>query len=158
MKHNIARTTLLIISVATLYISLVPALRADDGCSNASVAGDWGYTYTGTLISSTGPVPAAATGRFTLDADGNLRGTQTRTVGGQAAEETLKGKGTVGSDCKGKVKVKVYDSGQFVRSAELALVYVNNSTQVRALFKSLTLKDGTNVPVVITIDGNKLTF
>jgi hypothetical protein len=34
----------------------------------------------------------------------------------------------------------------------LALVYDNNQKQARGIFQSLTLPNGTNVPVVITID------
>jgi hypothetical protein len=38
-KRNIARTMLVIISVATLYLGLVPAVQAADHCSNTKAAG-----------------------------------------------------------------------------------------------------------------------
>jgi hypothetical protein len=158
MKRNFARKTLVIISVATLYMSLVPAVRASDngGCTNDSVAGDWGYTYTGVLLLSMGAVPVAVAGTYTADSQGNFSGTQTRSIGGMVAEERVKGKSTVGSDCRGTLRAKVYESGKFVRSAVLALVYDDNSNALRAIFKSLTLPDGTQVPVVVTVDGKKL--
>jgi len=48
-------------------------------------------------------------------------------------------------------------NGQLQRTAVLALVYDSNGNHVRMIFQSVTLPDGTNVPVVITIDGNRLT-
>src|SRR5438034_11280932 len=77
MKRTIVRTALAIIFLATLHLCLAPAMRAQDdgGCSNATVAGKWGYTCVGTIIlptaTGTVTVPVAAVGRFTLDRDGN---------------------------------------------------------------------------------------
>jgi hypothetical protein len=47
-------------------------------------------------------------------------------------------------------------NGQLQRTAVLALAYDSNGNHVRVIFQSLTLPDGTNVPVVITGDGNQL--
>lgn len=38
----------------------------------------------------------------------------------------------------------------------LAAVFVDDSSKIRAVQESLTLPDGTPIPVVITLDGNKL--
>jgi hypothetical protein len=155
MKRNVL-SSLALASIAMLYMSLAPAAWADDGCSTSSVAGDWGYTYNGVLILSTGAVPVATTGRYTSDGEGNFSAKQTRSVGGDVAEETVKGKLTVDSDCRGTLRARVYQSGQLVRSAVLALVFSDNSSTIRAIFKSITLPDGTNLPAVITIEGSKL--
>ena len=88
MKSNSARTTLTILSFAVLLATLAPAADAST-CTMASVAGNWGYTYTGTLILPTRPVPVAAVGRYTVDLNGNISGTQTRSVGGDTAQERL---------------------------------------------------------------------
>jgi hypothetical protein len=48
--------------------------------------------------------------------------------------------------------------GQLQRTAVLALVFDSNGKHVRMIFQSLTLPDSTNVPVVITIDGNKVSY
>ena len=42
------------------------------------------------------------------------------------------------------------------RTAVLALVYDGNTNHARMIFQSLTLPDGTNLPVVLTIDANRL--
>jgi hypothetical protein len=157
MKLKMARTTLGIVFFATL-ISLVPAAQAHNrSCSQAGVAGDWGYTYTGTIVLPTGAIPAAAVGRFTLDAEGNISGTQTRNVGGSVAEETIKGTGTVNHDCTATYKVDVYDgAGNLLRTAVLASVFVDNETELRAMFASLVLPNGASLPTVITVNAKKL--
>jgi hypothetical protein len=155
MKRNIARTTLAMISVATLYMGLVPAAQAET-CSTAKAAGKWGFTLTGTLILPTGPVPGAAVGRFSVDAAGNISGTEARNVGGGFANETITGSWTVNPDCTATVTVNIYESGVLVRTSVLPAVLVNNSNKIRAVQESLTLPDGTPIPVVITLDGNKL--
>src|ERR1700687_344461 len=98
MKHKKALTLLEGLLFATLTLSAVPSAQAEQ-CSLAGVAGKWGYTYTGAVILPTGAVPVAAVGRFTLDADGNISGAQTRSNGGVSAQETSKGKLTVNADC-----------------------------------------------------------
>jgi hypothetical protein len=147
-----------IISVVTLGMGLATAANAEDNgiCSLANVAGKWAYTYTGTLFTPTAAVPLASVGSFTQDAKGNMAGSQNRSVGGTWALETVTGTITLNSDCTGTLDANVYESGQFVRSAVIPLVYDNNRKHLRAIFQSLTLPDGTNVPVVITIDGTRL--
>ena len=120
------------------------------------MAGNWGYTYTGTLLLSSGPVPVAAVGRFTADLDGNISGTQTRTLAGAVAQEVIKGSSTVNSDCTVTGTVGVYDqSGNLLRSATLAGVYTNNAKQLREIFESLVFPDGSSLPVVIAAEANK---
>jgi len=155
MKRNLARTTLVTLSLALIVAGLAPASNAST-CTTAGLAGSWGYTYTGMLILPTGPVPVAAVGHYSADASGNISGTQTRTVAGESAQEVIKGSATVSADCTGTATIGVYDqSGNLLRSAVLAAVYVNNGKIARDIFESLTLADGTNVPVVITAEANK---
>jgi hypothetical protein len=157
MKRNIARTTLVAISIATLYLSLAQAAQADDGCSVGNAAGGWGFTLTGTLILPTGPVPAAAIARITFDARGNITSaTEARNVGGGFANETITGSWTVNSDCTGTLTGNVYESGILVRTSVLSIVFVDNMREVRMVQQSLTLPGGTTLPVVITVDGKRL--
>lgn len=162
MKSTIARTTLVTTFFAIFYLSVAPAMRAQDegSCSNASVAGKWGYTYTGTVVLQTGGVPVAAVGQFTLDADGNLSGTQTRSNGGVSAQEAITAKVTVNADCTGNGSFNVYQSQNgelvLVRTAMLAIVFDDDSRELRAIFESLTLTDGLNLPVVITVNAKKI--
>jgi hypothetical protein len=138
-------------------VTTVAAGSLGDGtCSNAGVAGEWGYTETGTVIPTTGAVPFAAVARYTLDADGNLSGTATSSSGGSTANVTLKGTGTVNSDCIGTLTVGVYESGNLLRTAAFAFVYVDDAREGRAIVTSLVLADGASVPAVLTVDAKKL--
>ena len=158
MKHTFSRTPLAIILFATFCLSLAPEMRAEDEghCSNDTVAGKWGYSYTGSLILPTGAIPVASVGRFTLDAEGNLSGTQTRSNDGSSSVETITATLTVNADCTGTGNLNVYDSGQLVRSAVLAFVFVDGSKEFRVIFESLTPTGGPSLPVVITANGKKL--
>ena len=156
MKRKIVRTTLLMISLATVCMSLAPAVQAAEHCSNTKAAGNWGFTLTGTLILPTGPVPGAAVGRLSVDAAGNISGTEARNVGGGFANETITGSWTVNSDCTASVTANIYESGVLVRTSILTAVFGDHSSKIRAVQESLTLPDGTPIPVVITLDGNKL--
>jgi hypothetical protein len=155
MKYKNPLNLLIGILLATVALGAVPSVHAQP-CSLAGVAGKWGYTYTGTIVLPTGGLPVAAVGRFTLDADGNLSGTQTRSNGGVSAEETVTAKVTVNADCTGSGNFNVYQSGQLVRSAILALVFDDESRELRAIFASLTLTNGPSLPVVITASGKKI--
>jgi hypothetical protein len=62
----------------------------------------------------------------------------------------------VNRDCSASATINVLVNGQLQRSAVLAVVYDKNGNHARMIFQSLTLPDGTNVPVVLTVDANRL--
>jgi hypothetical protein len=77
--------------------------------------------------------------------------------GGGVGEETIKGTGTVNADCSATFKVDVYDgAGNLVRSAVLAGVFVDGTTELRAIFASLVLPNGASLPTVITVNAKKV--
>jgi hypothetical protein len=152
MKTNFARA--LLVLGATFILVLAP-LQAG-ACSTAGQAGKWAYTYTGTIFTQNGPLTAASVGHFHQDAAGNVTGSQARSVAGNSGVEDIAGNVTVNKDCTATANINVLVNGQLQRSTVLALVYDNNGNHVRMIFQSLTLPDGTNVPVVITVDGNRL--
>ena len=171
MKRNtvgifcLAATLLLgVATVAAPAGARTPAQARSQGpgtCSTAAVAGVWGHSATGTLIRPTGPAPFAVVGRTTWDAKGNISGTQTASVGGQIAMNTIKGTATVNPDCTGTQTVSLYDpSGTLIRSATWSTVFVNNASEVRAIMTSLTVHnpDGTSssVPAIVTMNASKL--
>jgi hypothetical protein len=119
------------------------------------VGGKLGLHLHGGLYTPDGPVPAAAVGHFTSDSSGNLTGSQTRSVAGSAAPEDIAGSITVNKDCTASGTVGVYVGGVLQRTAVLALTYDSDLNHARLIFVSLTLPDNTNVPVVITGDGNR---
>jgi len=155
MKTTFVRT--LLVLGAVLTAAMAPSLANAAQCSTASTAGNWGYTYTGTIFTPAGPVPAASVGRFHEGPGGNLSGSQNRSVAGQSGVEDISGTVSVNDDCTASATIEVRVNGQLLRTAELALVYDSSGNHVRGIFQSLVLPDGTNIPVVITIDGNRVT-
>jgi hypothetical protein len=156
MKTNFVRSLLVL---GAVFVATLAPLQAHAAfCSTASTVGNWAYTYTGTIFTPNGPLPAASVGRFRQDAAGNIAGSQNRSVAGQSGAEDISGTISVNSDCTASGTINVFVNGQLQRTAELALVYDSSGNHMRAIFQSLTLLDGTNVPVVITIDANRVTF
>jgi hypothetical protein len=154
MKHK-ARIVFVIVSLTLFSLMLAPQIAAEQ-CSTARAAGSWGATLTGTIILPTGGVPAAAVVRIRADHAGNFSGTEDRNVGGQFAHETLTGNWTINSDCTGTVNASIFESGVLTRTVVLSIVFDDDSKQLRMVQQSLTLPDGTTIPVVITLEGRKL--
>jgi len=146
------KTTLAVVAIAML--SLTPSLHA--GCSNATAAGKWAYTYSGTIFTPNGPLPTASVGHFNQDAAGNVSGSQARSVAGNSGVEDISGTVNVNKDCTATATIDVLVNGQLQRTADFALVYDCDGNHARMIFQSLKLPDGTNVPVVLTVDANRL--
>jgi hypothetical protein len=145
------------IVIAVSILAAVPVYAAGDAghCSTAGAAGKWTYTYIGTIFTVSGPFPLAAVGHVTLDGEGNLTGDQARSVAGSSGYEDLAGTFSVNKDCTGSTTIGVYVNGQLQRTAVLAVAFDNNMNHIRGIFQSLNLPDGTNVPVVITLDETR---
>jgi len=154
MKTSSARV--LPVLSAALVLALSPLPSNAGVCSNAATAGNWAYTYTGTIFTQNGPLPIASLGHYHQDAAGNVTGSQARSVAGSAGVEDISGTVIVNKGCTATATINVFVNGQLQRTTTLALVYDSNGNHVRMIFQSVTLPDGTNVPVVITIDGNRL--
>ena len=155
MKTRINHT---LVTLSAILVTSLMSLPAASQCSRGSVAGSWAYTYTGSILTASGALPAAAVGHFRQDAAGNVSGGQVRSVAGDSASEDISGKVVVHQDCTATATINVFVSGVLQRTAVLSLVYDDNSNHVRMIFQSLTLPDGTNVPVVLTVYGNRVVF
>jgi len=163
-SNRIRRAAATLAAVGMLWMGSTHFLRAqtayypeEASCSTASVAGAWAYTETGMVIPATGAVSFNAVARYTLDAEGNMSGTATSSSGGAVSSVTLKGSGTVKSDCTGTLTVGVYTTaGTLLRTVTFAFVYVDNAREGRAIVTSLVLANGTAVPAGLTINSKKL--
>jgi hypothetical protein len=158
MKRNIAGTSLFF---ATLLLSLaaVASAQARPGCTctAAKVAGEWGYSETGTVITPIGPVPYSSLGRYTLDSNGKYSGSRTASVGGNIQNATFEGTATVNSDCTGTVTINFYDAnGNLLNTVTKNLVYVDNARGARAIVTSVVKPDGSSVQTVLITDARKV--
>jgi hypothetical protein len=152
--HRHTNSTLLL-SAAILLMAMAPSANAAS-CSLANAAGKWGFSYSGTALTPSGPVPLASSGYYSEDASGNMSGAETVNLGGNAAQETIAGKFTAGANCQWTLVANVYQGGTLVRTSVIDGVWVLNSTQATASFRSVTLPDNSSLPVVITINASRM--
>src|SRR5436309_9637564 len=102
MTRRSTTSVLLKTCLALLFgMALTPLQAEASHCSTAAAAGKWAYTYTGTIFTQNGPLPAASVGHFTADAAGNITGSQTRSVAGNSGVEDISGKTSLSKDCTG---------------------------------------------------------
>jgi hypothetical protein len=130
--------------------------NAFSGCSQAAAAGDWGYTYNGNIMTQSGAVPVASVGRFTQDAAGHVKGTQNRSLAGTFGFEEIRGQLIVKSNCTAEMVAAVYQAGVLQRTAHVDGIYDSSENHIRLIFEKLVNPDGSQIPVVITIDGTRL--
>jgi len=153
MQSNM-RTALTILC-ATLALCVVPNAQAAQ-CSNGGIAGEWGFTSTGSVVLPTGAIPFGAVGRIAFDVAGNITGSQTASINGHVTQETIKGSITVNPDCRATATVSIFEGRTLVRTSGLRAVFVANQTVFRVIFASVALPSGGSLSSVITIEGNRL--
>ena len=145
----------MLITFAILLLMAAPRIHA--ACTNATLAGTYGFTTTGVLILPTGPAPVAAVGSIAFDLNGNVSGSQDRSVGGAFAHEIINGNITITRDCELKLLANVYDnSGNLVRTSIIPGVLIENGEKLRAIFESVTIPNGPNLPSVLTVEGERI--
>ena len=156
MKRHTISTLLAIVLLASLVVSR-SAVARDHGCSTTLTAGDWAFTDIGSIV---GLGPFGAIGTFTLDAAGNVVGEQTNSVNGNVSHLTFSGTYTVNSDCTGTASnLDVFDSsGNKVRTTEMDVVFDDNVQEMRSIFTSVVLPNGTSLPTAITLQARRLSL
>jgi hypothetical protein len=96
-------------------------------------------------------------GSITFQLNGEVSGSQDRSVGGAFAHETITGTLTLNPDCTISLLANVYDSSDnLVRTSTIDGVLVNNGKQIRAIFETLVLANGVSLPSVLTTEGNRI--
>jgi hypothetical protein len=154
MKRHAHSRALTGVCVAALALGIVSAAQAGtQKCTLATVAGTYGLTTTGSIP---GIGPVSAVGLVTIDKSGNLSGSQTRSLNGSIADETFTGTVTVNLDCTGTDEIQVFQDGVLVRTSTLNVVYDDNGRSARAIFSSIVLPDGTQLPSILTIDVRRV--
>jgi hypothetical protein len=149
------RSKLMVVVFALSVVGFVPCAHAR--CSRVTLTGTWGFTTTGTIILPViGPAPVGAVGHISFDGAGGVSGEQTRSVGGQVAQETFSGTYTVNGDCSADFTVQVFLSGTFVRASTVHLILDNNLLEIRAIFTSSALPDGTPLPSILTAQAKRV--
>ena len=141
--------------IATVLLGFASPAEAQQ-CSMERGAGYYAFTLSGVAILPTGPVPIAAVGTATLDSNGKVAGTESRSVGGDFADEMLTGTYTVNANCTGTATLQIYESGQLVRTSVLSLIFDSDQQAYRMVQQSLELPNGVFLPVVATAEGRRI--
>jgi hypothetical protein len=151
MKRRIVPPALLIV-VATFGLTV--AATAQARCSLARAAGTYGFSSSGTVV---GIGPRVSAGIITLDAAGNATGKATSSLNGTIGGETFSGTYTVSSDCRATLTAEIRDlSGNLLLTVSQDGVWDDNMREIRGIFTSATLPDGTLLMTVISIEARKM--
>lgn len=129
--------------------------------SRARLAGEWGYTETGTVVLPTGVlVSAAAVGTYTFDNSGNFTGTQysnTTATGKDAAQDVKRGTYIIDSGCTGTLMLEIYDpTGVLLRSSVWAIALDDNGNEIRGIMVSMTLPNGAKLSPILTMTATRV--
>jgi hypothetical protein len=91
------------VSALLLGLSVMPAAAADDnGCSDATLKGDYGYAVTATSLTIPPVGPLAILGKITLDGKGNFTGSINGSIAGNILTDVpITGTYNIASDCTG---------------------------------------------------------
>jgi hypothetical protein len=154
MKRYFVTALFAAVLFSSLNAAQIPMARASGigSCSLANVAGDYGFTYNGVAITSSGTIPVGAVGNFNSDSSGNFTGSEINNLAGTAAYQTLAGTIRVKPNCAGEMVAQVYQQGKLVRTSYIHLQFEDNTNELLAIFEKLVLPDHSTLPVVITID------
>src|ERR1700730_2004711 len=158
MRRTLVLSLLAISAIALLNSGHTAPARAfsGGGCTLTSTAGGFGFSYNGVAVTPSGNIPVGAVGKYHTDPAGNFTGDEINSLAGAAAYQTLTGKITMSTNCSGELVAKVYQSGQLVRTSYIHLQYQDNGNQVLGIFEKLVLPDHTQLPVVIKINGSRI--
>ena len=146
MKRNFGWTVCFVLLL--LGVLAVAPVQGQVGrtYSRVRLAGEWGYTETGTvLLPNNVLVNAAAVGKYTFDDSGNFTGTQysstSMTTNTDAFQDMKLGTYTINSDGTGTLTLDVYDpTGTTLRRHSVwAIVLDDNGNEIRGIMVSMTL-------------------
>ncbi len=102
MKSSFAKRILVLISFALLLACVVPAANAKE-CNNATLTGNYGFTFSGFVKDHGRTVPFAGNGIATADGAGNLSATVTASENGNLSTFPYTATYVVNPDCTGSV-------------------------------------------------------
>ena len=158
MRRTLLLSLFAIAAIAMLTTDKSQPARAYSGgsCNLANVAGAFGFSYNGVAVTSSGTIPVGAVGKFHSDAAGNFTGDEVNSLAGASAYQTLTGTLTVNGACAGELVARVYQGGQLVRTSYIHLQYQDNTNEVLGIFEKLVLPNGSALPVVVTINGSRI--
>jgi hypothetical protein len=123
MYLNLLRCGYLLAALCTLSASSFS--ETPNSCSNATLAGAYGYSVHGTNLQA--KVDFAMVGNFEADGQGSFSGTESDSVNGRVAHGPFTGTYIIRPDCSGSAKLKFQKSNV---EALLDFVVVSNGNEM----------------------------
>jgi hypothetical protein len=148
-----------VVACALVLVCLAGTAAAENhpACSPAMLRGAWGYTETGSVITPTGVVvAAAAVGRYEFDRAGNFEGDQNSSANGAVGHDTKQGSYAINPDCTGTLTLTAYRDGVPQRLSVWAFVIVDGGQEMRAIMTSMTLPNGVPLSPIMTMTARKV--
>jgi hypothetical protein len=118
--------------ICAAFTGLATVAAAHD-CSYDGVAGHYGFTSSGSIVSpAIGPF--VAVGQATFTRSGTVSGSQVTSFGGILVTETIEATYTINPDCTGSATVSIYHGSTLARTTNLHIVWDEHQTEARGLF------------------------
>lgn len=152
MKRSESKTIAAALA-SLLTFFLASAMRAEHGCTNQGVSGNWGFRFAGSFVGDPNnpgypnDVPWVGVGTFTLDRNGNATGAgvlNNSTIG----NITTSGTYTVNADCTGTMTLDVVQNGEDQGISHFSLVFVDRAREAYIV--------STEPEFVVNLDAKKL--
>ena len=128
MKRNISRTICAVVFATLSVLNVATVARAQEECSNGTLRGSYGFSFTGEAPGEVGNVPVAGVGRVTYDGNGNFEAKQTISFGGSSFSFKFRGTYSVDADCTGTQTLFTVSGEEF---GHLAIVIIDHGQEVR---------------------------
>ena len=131
MKRYISRTIGAVVFASLIVLGFGTMARAQEECSNATLQGSYGFSFSGEERRPGGVrnVPVAGVGRISYDGAGNFEAKQTLSSGGSSFSFEFRGTYSVDADCTGTQTLVDTLSGE--EFGHLAIVIVDDGREVR---------------------------
>ena len=143
-----SRRTVTLITIACLSVlslamvfqsrfSTVPSVQAQEEqqrCSNSDFQGSFGWAAAGSEPTRTGEImPVITSGHISADGKGHFSGTNTVSLNGLIAHQTITGTYTVNPDCTGQATVHYVTLDQEVppEDVQVEFVLVDEAREIR---------------------------
>jgi hypothetical protein len=165
MKQSVISKIVFNLCLAAIPFALAPAAHGQapaahgQSCSLNRVDGAYAILTTGYIIGTGGQPnqPRHSIARLDLTNAGRISGPVTASLNGNVTRTVLNGTFTVNADCTGTTSFSESDlSGNLVFNGTADLIWDDNMNEIRLIFTSATLPNGTPVPNVISGTARRL--
>lgn len=131
-RYLVVAASVIVIASIGMLLGRQDVVQADDGCTDSTIAGTYGFaldglvsnSYKGTPQRIGAFLPLAATGTFSFDGHGKASRSYTFSIGGQVSPASDSGPYKVHSNCTGSA---VFSDGTW------KLVIVDHAKQIKAM-------------------------